>query len=83
MASVETSTTVLSGAVPEASGRGGRRGGRPPELGIYRMYPYHVPRGAGPVTGGSRGRRDGLVDPGMVNHTRVGKGLTLSAEHCS
>ena len=23
---------------------------------------YHVPGGAGPVTGGSRGRRDGLVD---------------------
>ena len=47
--------------------------GRPPELGIYRMYPYHVPRGAGPVTGGSRGRRDGLADPGHESHDQGGK----------
>ena len=40
------------------------------------MYPYHVPRAAGPVAGGSRGRRDGLADPlHLEKGKREGKGL--------
>ena len=81
MASIETSTTGLSGAVPAAGGRGKRRA-----AGIlgYRyltyVYPYHDPyhvlRGAGPVAGGLRGRRngrDGYAYP-IISRVRSGSG---------
>ena len=46
---------------------------RPLGLGIHRTYPYHVPRAAGPVAGGSRGRRDGLADPDRLEDDQGGK----------
>ena len=67
-----TSPTTTVGATLRSGWAGKTSSGRPPGLGIYRMYPYHVPRAAGPVAGGSRGRRDGLADPTCVQH-RVGK----------
>ena len=58
-----TSPTTPSGTTSEARWAGTTSRVRPLGVGIHRTYPYHVPGGAGPVTGGSRGRRDGLVDP--------------------
>ena len=46
---------------------------RPLGLGIHRTYPYHVPRAAVPVAGGSRGRRDGLADPTLLEAEQDGK----------
>ena len=42
---------------------------------LLRIYPYPAHGGLGPVGGGSKGRREAAGDPGMVNHTRAGKGL--------
>ena len=49
--------------------------GRPPGLYILSTHPYRGPGATGPVTGGSRGRRYGLVDPLLLSEKRVGKGL--------
>ena len=57
-----TSPTTPSGTTSEARWAGATSRVRPLGVGIHRTYPYHVPGTAGPVTGGSRGRRDGLVD---------------------
>ena len=80
MVSIETSTyyctMVLSGAAPAAD-EGETSSGRDPGLVIHRMYPYYVYCGAGPVTGGSRGRQDGLVGElhTLSDMEWVGKGL--------
>ena len=58
-----TSPTTPSGTTSEARWAGATSRVRPLGVGIHRTYPYHVPGGAGPVTGGSRGRRDGSEDP--------------------
>ena len=58
-----TSPTTPSGTTSEARWAGATSRVRPLGVGIHRTYPYHVPGGAGPVTGGSMGRRDGLADP--------------------
>ena len=81
-----TSPTTTVGATLRCRWAGRTSSGRPPGLGIYRMYPYHVPRAAGPVAGGSRGRRDGLADPSNNATyrplTRGGKGLILDPQGC-
>ena len=49
--------------------------GRDPGLVIYCTYPYHVLRGAGPVAGGSRGRRNGRDGYAYPMWTPVSTGM--------